>query len=162
VLFSFSFFDLTRDEAAVRSERSCQQIARAWRASSCTTVCESIFVTQRLRAQAYGGHTVVVWSKRDRNVLKVVKVQHQFRSQVLRDNIQGITKPAIRRLARRGGVRCFSDRIYKDTLVVLTRFLDNVMSDALELIEGRRLYITAKDVVYVLKRQGITLYGFGA
>ncbi len=100
--------------------------------------------------------------KRDRNVLKVVKVQHQFRSQVLRDNIQGITKPAIRRLARRGGVRCFSDRIYKDTLVVLKRFLDNVLSDALELIEGRRLYITAKDVVYVLKRQGITLYGFGA
>jgi hypothetical protein len=65
VLFSFSFFDLTRDEAAVRSERSCQQIARAWRASSRTTFCESIFVTRRLRAQAYGGHTVVVWSKQD-------------------------------------------------------------------------------------------------
>ena len=27
---------------------------------------------------------------------------------VLRDNIQGITKPAIRRLARRGGVKCIS------------------------------------------------------
>ncbi|KAK9704734.1 hypothetical protein RND81_07G007600 [Saponaria officinalis] len=27
---------------------------------------------------------------------------------VLRDNIQGITKPAICRLARRGGVKCIS------------------------------------------------------
>ncbi|EDW51009.1 GM11654 [Drosophila sechellia] len=29
---------------------------------------------------------------------------------VLRDNIQGITKPAIRRLARRGGVKRISGR----------------------------------------------------
>jgi hypothetical protein len=31
---------------------------------------------------------------------------------VLRDNIQGITKPAIRRLARRGGVKRISGLIY--------------------------------------------------
>lgn len=30
---------------------------------------------------------------------------------VLRDNIQGITKPAIRRLARRGGVKRISGQI---------------------------------------------------
>ena len=34
---------------------------------------------------------------------------------VLRDNIQGITKPAIRRLARRGGVKRISGLIYKKT-----------------------------------------------
>ena len=32
---------------------------------------------------------------------------------ILRDNIQGITKPAIRRLARRGGVKRISGLIYK-------------------------------------------------
>ena len=32
---------------------------------------------------------------------------------VLRDNIQGITKPAIRRLARRGGVKRISRLIYE-------------------------------------------------
>lgn len=32
---------------------------------------------------------------------------------VLRDNIQGITKPAIRRLARRGGVKRISGLIYE-------------------------------------------------
>ena len=31
---------------------------------------------------------------------------------VLRDNIKGITKPAIRRLARRGGVKRISGLIY--------------------------------------------------
>merc|ERR1711894_211827 len=33
---------------------------------------------------------------------------------VLRDNIQGITKPAIRRLARRGGVKRISGLIYEN------------------------------------------------
>ena len=33
---------------------------------------------------------------------------------VLRDNIQGITKPAIRRLARRGGVKRISGLIYEE------------------------------------------------
>ena len=32
---------------------------------------------------------------------------------VLRDNIQGITKPAIRRLARRGGVKRISGESYR-------------------------------------------------
>ncbi len=60
---------------------------------------------------------------------------------VLRDNIQGITKPAIRRLARR---------------------LENVIRDAVTYTEhARRKTVTAMDVVYALKRQGKTLYGFG-
>ena len=33
---------------------------------------------------------------------------------VLRDNIQGISKPAIRRLARRGGVKRISGLVYED------------------------------------------------
>ncbi|XP_042092789.2 histone H4-like, partial [Ovis aries] len=62
---------------------------------------------------------------------------------VLRDNIQGITKPAIRRLARRGGVKLISGLIY-------------------EQIRGvKRKTVTAMDVVYALQRQGHTLYGFG-
>ena len=41
---------------------------------------------------------------------------------VLRDNIQGITKPAIRRLARRGGVKRISGLIYEETRGVLKVF----------------------------------------
>ena len=47
---------------------------------------------------------------------------------VLRDNIQGITKPAIRRLARRGGVKRISGLIYEETRGVLKVFLENVMA----------------------------------
>ncbi|XP_046685059.1 histone H3-like [Homalodisca vitripennis] len=41
---------------------------------------------------------------------------------VLRDNIQGITEPAIRRLARRGGVKRISGLIYEETRGVLKVF----------------------------------------
>ncbi|MCP4262177.1 MAG: hypothetical protein GY774_32445, partial [Planctomycetes bacterium] len=43
---------------------------------------------------------------------------------VLRDNIQGITKPAIRRLARRGGVKRIPGLIYEETRGVLKVFLE--------------------------------------
>ena len=46
---------------------------------------------------------------------------------VLRDNIQGITKPAIRRLARRGGVKRISGLIYEETRGVLKVFFENVI-----------------------------------
>ncbi|XP_051999533.1 histone H4-like [Xyrauchen texanus] len=94
---------------------------------------------------------------------------------VLRDNIQGITKPAIRRLARRGGVKRISGLIYEETRVckvsaqitphtrgVLKVFLENVIRDAVTYTEhAKRKTVTAMDVVYALKRQGRTLYGFG-
>ncbi|XP_059793889.1 uncharacterized protein LOC132374325 [Balaenoptera ricei] len=77
---------------------------------------------------------------------------------VLRDNIQGITKPAIRRLARRGGVKRISGLIYEETRGVLKVFLENVIRDAVTYTEhARRKTVTAMDVVYALKRQGRTL-----
>ncbi|KAL8837551.1 MAG: hypothetical protein Q9176_005607 [Flavoplaca citrina] len=77
---------------------------------------------------------------------------------ILRDNIQGITKPAIRRLARRGGVKL----IYEETRGVLKTFLESVIRDAVTYTEhAKRKTVTSLDVVYALKRQGRTLYGFG-
>ncbi|KAH7720131.1 Histone core [Aphelenchoides avenae] len=81
---------------------------------------------------------------------------------VLRDNIQGITKPAIRRLARRGGVKRISGLVYDKTRGVLRAFLENVIRDSVSYCEhAKRKTVTAMDVVYALKRQGRTLYGFG-
>ncbi|KAK2139309.1 hypothetical protein NP493_6527g00012 [Ridgeia piscesae] len=57
---------------------------------------------------------------------------------VLRDNIQGITKPAIRRLARRGGVKRISGLIYEETRGVLKVFLENVIRDAVPLHRARQ------------------------
>ncbi|BEI83826.1 hypothetical protein CcaverHIS002_0404300 [Cutaneotrichosporon cavernicola] len=75
----------------------------------------------------------------------------------------GITKPAIRRLARRGGVKRISGLIYEETRGVLKIFLENVIRDSVTYTEhAKRKTVTSLDVVYALKRQGRTLYGFGA
>ncbi|CAH3040808.1 unnamed protein product [Porites lobata] len=66
---------------------------------------------------------------------------------ILRDNIQGITKPAIRRLARRGGVKRISGLIYEETRGVLKVFLENVIRDAVTYTEhAKRKTVTAMDV----------------
>ena len=81
---------------------------------------------------------------------------------VLRDNISGITKPAIRRLARRGGVKRISGLIYEETRGVLKSFLKNLIRDTVMYTEcAKRRTVTAMDVVHALKRQGKTIYGFG-
>ncbi|CAG7854060.1 Histone H4 [Serendipita indica DSM 11827] len=68
---------------------------------------------------------------------------------ILRDNIQGITKPAIRRLARRGGVKRISGLIYEETRGVLKTFLENVIRDSVTYTEhAKRKTVTALDVVY--------------
>ena len=81
---------------------------------------------------------------------------------IIPDRIEGITKPAIRRLARRGGVKRISGLIYNETRGVLKVFLENVIRDAVTYTKhAKRKTVTAMDVVHALKRQGRTLYGFG-
>ena len=63
---------------------------------------------------------------------------------ILRDNIQGITKPAIRRLARRGGVKRISGLIYEETRGVLKIFLENV-----------RLFHLPSAITYPLSRSSV-------
>lgn len=80
---------------------------------------------------------------------------------LLRDSIQGIKNPAIRRLARRAGVQRVSGLIYEDTRAALKLFLDSVIRDSITYTENaRRKTITVMDVMYALKRRGHTLYGF--
>ncbi|KAG6538679.1 hypothetical protein ZIOFF_003807 [Zingiber officinale] len=80
---------------------------------------------------------------------------------MLRGNIQGITKSLIRRLARRRGVKRISGLIYEETHGVLKIFLKNVIHDIVTYMEHtQRKTVNDMDVVYTLKRQGRTLYGF--
>merc|ERR1712037_1074699 len=74
-------------------------------------------------------------------------------AKTLRESILGITKPAIRRLARRGGVKRISSYIYEETRAVLRSFLENVVRDSVVYTEhAKRKTVTALDVVYALKR----------
>ena len=83
-------------------------------------------------------------------------------TKAIKETILGITKPAIRRLARRGGVKRISSLVYDETRSVLRLFLENVIRDSVTYTEhAKRKTVTALDVVYALKRQGRTLYGFG-
>ncbi|XP_078283813.1 histone H4-like [Rhinoraja longicauda] len=112
-----------------------------------------------LRADKSLGHLLIIPGKGGKGLGKGEAKRHR---KVLRDNIQGITKPAIRRLARRGGVKRISGLIYEETRGLLKVFLENVIRDAVTYTEhAKRKTVTAVDVVYALKRQGCTLYGFG-
>jgi len=81
---------------------------------------------------------------------------------ILRDNIQGISKPAIRRLARRGGIKRISGYFYDKARGVLRNFLENLINDTITYTQhANRKTVLAIDVIYALKRQGKTIYGFG-
>ena len=80
----------------------------------------------------------------------------------LKEVILGITKPSIRRLARRGGVKRISSLIYLDARKALREFLENAIRDSISYTEHcKRWTVTALDVIHALKRQGRTLYGYG-
>jgi histone H4 len=74
----------------------------------------------------------------------------------------GITGKAIRRLARRGGVKRMSGLIYEETRVCLRRFLTSVIGNTIQYTQhAHRKTVTVQDVLMGLQRQGRTLYGFG-
>ncbi len=78
---------------------------------------------------------------------------------IRRDAMLGISKPAIRRLARRGGVKRLSGLVYDETRSSLQLFLVRVIRDTIAYMEhARRKTVTTMDVIHALKRQGHTLY----
>ncbi|KAL7627686.1 Histone H4 [Parahypoxylon ruwenzoriense] len=80
---------------------------------------------------------------------------------ILRDNIQGVTKPAIRRLARRGGVKRISATIYEEVRSALKGRLEQIIRDCVVYTEYRqRKTVTINDVLHSLKRLGRPIYGF--
>lgn len=73
--------------------------------------------------------------------------------------INGITKPAIRRLARRGGVQRINGDVYDHARSALRSFLAPVIKDAIAYSEcAQRKTVCLVDVLHSLKRNGRTLY----
>ncbi|KAI0875863.1 histone-fold-containing protein [Hypoxylon argillaceum] len=80
---------------------------------------------------------------------------------ILRDNILGITKPAIRRLARRGGVKRISATIYEEARNVMRKRLEEIIRDCVTYTEYRQAKtVTVNDVLHSLRRHGRPIYGF--
>ncbi|KAI9649724.1 hypothetical protein NHQ30_002305 [Ciborinia camelliae] len=66
---------------------------------------------------------------------------------VLKDNINGITKGDIRRLARRGGVKRISAMIYHDVREAIKARLCEVLRDCTTIVEhSKRKTVTVNDV----------------
>ncbi|KAF3625904.1 Histone H4 [Capsicum annuum] len=73
-----------------------------------------------------------------------------------------ITKPAIRCLAHRGGVKLISGLFYEETCGVLKMILENVIRDAVTYTEdAKRKTVTGMDVVYALENQERSLLVLG-
>ncbi|PON29417.1 histone H4 [Trichoderma gamsii] len=92
---------------------------------------------------------------------KTLGPSHRRHRKILRDNIKGITKPAIRRLARRGGVKRISATVYDETRAAMKQYLEEIIRDAVTYVEHRNAKtVTIHDVLHSLQRRGRTLYGF--
>ncbi|KAF9881774.1 histone H4 [Colletotrichum karsti] len=83
------------------------------------------------------------------------------RRKIMKDTIRGITKPAIRRLARRGGVKRISAMIYDEARAALKARLTQILGDCVEYTEYRNAKtITIYEVIHSLRRIGTPIYGF--
>ena len=89
------------------------------------------------------------------------KVPRRMKKTSVDDNI---TKPAMRRLARRAGIKRISQQTFASIRGLIQYFGEEVVRDAIVFMEhaGRKT-VTAQDVVLALKRNttiGTHLYGF--
>ena len=85
---------------------------------------------------------------------------------VLRDNITGFTLPALRLIARRGGVplpQAHAAPVLEPARRELREYLITNLRDAVAHAEhGRRRTIAAPDMAWAVKKQGVIVYGLGA
>ncbi|KAL2015494.1 hypothetical protein VTK56DRAFT_5366 [Thermocarpiscus australiensis] len=80
---------------------------------------------------------------------------------IIKDCIRGITKPAIRRLARRGGVKRISAGIYDTARDALKDYSRMVIRDVVTFTEYRNAKtVTVHDVIFALSRINRPIYGF--
>lgn len=88
--------------------------------------------------------------------------RHQTPSLKTRERM-GLTKPSVRRLARRGGVKRLSGDVYPRLRVELKMWTRQLMIDAVTYMQhGKRKTMSALDVVNALRNHGQKLYGFDA
>jgi len=112
--------------------------------------------------QPRAGIVAAAATKKTKTGLSSTRPGGKRHAKVLRDNLQGVTAPALRRLARRAGVKRINGLVYEDSRLVLKIFIQDVIRDAVLYTEhANRKTVTQMDVVYALKRQGHTLYGYG-
>jgi len=80
---------------------------------------------------------------------------------LVRSNANGVTRGAVRRLARRAGARRLSGLVYDEVRSTLTAFVDKIVKDTTAFTEhAKRKTVTVSDSVNALKRNGKMIYGY--
>jgi histone H4 len=81
---------------------------------------------------------------------------------VVKDSVRGVTQPAIRRLARRAGIKRISGLLYDEVRGVLKSFVESIVRDSISYTEAaKRKSVQPSDVVHALRRRGKAIYGYG-
>jgi histone H4 len=82
-------------------------------------------------------------------------------SKVVINTLDGIKNGAIRRLARKGGVKRLNRTVYDESRYALSMFLISVIDKAITYTKHRDKHtMTVSDVIYALKINGNVLYGY--
>jgi histone H3/H4 len=77
---------------------------------------------------------------------------------VIRDSIQGITKPAIQRLCKIGGVVRVKGMVYEEVRGILKAYLENIIKNSVASMEyAKRLTLHRQDLDTSLQIEGIFL-----
>lgn len=72
-----------------------------------------------------------------------------------------VTKGAVRRLARRGGVKRFASIVVPEMQAVMATFVKKLVTDAITYADNaKRTTVTAHDVLYALRHHNMHLYGY--
>ena len=80
---------------------------------------------------------------------------------LLTTNASGVTKGAIKRLARRAGVKRISALTYEEVRGSIKSFAESTIQDATAYTESaKRKTVTAGDIVNALKKKGKMIYGY--
>ncbi len=88
----------------------------------------------------------------------VVKAGSVKRTKIFRDSIQGITKPAIRRICNRAGVKRKSGPIYEELRGVTKVYMESILRDTITMtIHNRRRTVKDVDLIAALQIRGVYL-----
>ena len=90
--------------------------------------------------------------------VKLPKTQKVKHKKVLRDNIQGISRPALQRILRRAGVKRMSGSIYEELRSVMEKYMGGIIKDIVIFVEhDRRRTIQIDDLNAALDMHKIFL-----
>lgn len=90
-----------------------------------------------------------------------IKRELKLNRRQARESLKNISKPSIRRLARRGGVKRLGSAVYGEMRVALHQYLTKILlATTMHTDHAKRQIVSVEDVLQALRIHGQKLYGF--